>query len=190
MENWNIQTRSSLCAQCQKNFVEKESCCTVLRASQDGFRREDFCVTCWETSVRGSIQSRDGLISYWQGAYELPSPPPADPLPKEDAESILRRMVERNDPSEKEARYILMVMLERKRIFRQRGTQPGADTTLLVYEHVKTGEVVMIHDPQLHLDKLEDVQKRVAMLLKPTTPATSGDCPSEIVVSPQVQSSS
>ena len=113
------------------------------------------------------IRDKMGMISYWQGNYEVPAPPPPDPLPKEDAESILRKMMERNDPAELEAKFILAVMLERKRLLKHRQTQTESGK-VLVYEHVKTGETFVIKDPQLRLDQLQDVQKRVALMFTST----------------------
>ncbi len=171
MEDWNIQTRSSFCTHCQTPFVEKESCYTILSSGDMGYQRQDLCRSCWIASGETLIREKLGVISYWQGVYEPPSLAPPDPLSKEDAQTILRRMLQRSDPSEMEARYILAVMLERKRILKHRETQKTAEK-LLVYEHAETGEIFMIQDPQLRLDQLEEVQKRVAAMIKPT-PAVS-----------------
>ena len=87
-------------------------------------------------------------------------------------------MLERQNPAECEAQYILAVMLERKRILKHRETQSapedrmtsgetGARRKILVYEHQQTCEVFMIIDPGLHLDLLGEVQKRVAEMLRP-----------------------
>src|SRR3989338_5907582 len=156
MENWNIQIRSSFCSQCQTPFVEKTPYHTILSSALDSYQRQDLCQRCWESSGKRMVVGKENTVSYWQGTYEPPLPPSVDPLPKEDAESILRRMLERDDPAEAEAKYILTVMLERKRILKHRSTQEEADK-LLIYEHVKTGEVFMVRDPLLKLDRLEEV---------------------------------
>ncbi len=168
MEDWNIQIRNDSCASCQKMFEAKTACFTVLVRNADGYQRQDWCGLCWENSGGAMIREKAGVVSLWQGTYEPPAPPPPDPLPKEDAESILRRMMARHDPLESEAKYILAVMLERKRIFKHRETRLSSPP-MLVYEHTGTGEVFMIEDPQLKLDRLEEVQTRVAAMLKPSS---------------------
>ncbi len=165
MDEWNIQIRHHACSQCQAPFAEKDAYFTVLSVNAAGYHRQDLCRSCWDTSGGGSVREKAGVISHWQGVFEPPAPPPIDPLPKEDAESILRRMLERNDPAEHEARYILAVMLERKRILKHRETRQDAEK-LMLYEHLKTGEVFMIADPKLRLDQLQEVQKRVALMLQ------------------------
>jgi hypothetical protein len=169
MEDWNFQNRSPVCSQCQTMFEAKSECFTVLSRANADYVRQDLCRSCWEAAGGPSIREKMGVISSWQGTYEPPPPPPVDPLPKEDAESLLRKMAERNDPAESETKYILAVMLERKRILKHRETQK-TEEKLLVYEHVKTGEVFLIQDPQLRLDQLVEVQKKVSAMLSSAGP--------------------
>jgi len=74
-----------------------------------------------------------------------------------------------SDPSHAAARFILAVMLERKKILKHRDTvreESGAE--LLVYEHAGSGESFTIPDPHLRLDQLEQVQAEVSELLEPS----------------------
>ena len=73
--------------------------------------------------------------------------------------------MEEENPRHTNARYILSLMLERKRLLKQIEAKEDNDGRTLIYEHVKTGEVFVIPDPQLRLDQLEAVQNEVAALL-------------------------
>jgi len=165
-EEWNIQSPGHQCARTGRPFEKDESIYTILSMGPEGFRREDVCQAAWQQAGGELIRDKAGVVSFWQHSYLPPAPPPPEALRKEDAESILRSMLERNLPEEKEVRYILAVMLERKRIFKHRQTlRDGAN--ILVYEHAKTGETFTIEDPHLRLDQLLAIQKRVASLLGP-----------------------
>jgi hypothetical protein len=60
-------------------------------------------------------------------------------------------------------RYILALMLERKRILKEREVKRGEDGTLTrIYEHPKTGDIFVIPDPELRLDQVAEVQQQVA----------------------------
>ena len=166
MDDWNIRERGAVCSACAIPFTDKATCFTVLVTEPSGYQRQDFCRPCWDRSGGGIIRERLGVISYWQGECHPPPARPKDPLPREDAESLLRRLIERNDPVEIEARYILAVMLERKRILKHRETRKDGGK-LLVYEHHQSGETFVIQDPQLRLDQLAGVQERVALMLRP-----------------------
>lgn len=93
---------------------------------------------------------------------QAPEPPPAEPLRKEDAENLLRRLVSKADPASTNARYILALILERKRILRP---IESSDDSLLVYEHAGTGESIVVPNPRLSLDQLSTVQDEVYAML-------------------------
>ncbi|HUJ09084.1 MAG TPA: hypothetical protein VL171_03595 [Verrucomicrobiae bacterium] len=161
MTEWDIQSRADVCAVCQRPFVDKEVYHTLLSLEPTGYQRRDLCGNCHANA------SRVGVLSYWQGEYRVPAPPP-EPIQKETAETLLRKLVESTDPGQAAARYILAVMLERKKILKHRGTvheKNGGE--LLVYEHTRSGESFTIPDPHLRLDQLEQVQREVSELLRP-----------------------
>jgi hypothetical protein len=77
------------------------------------------------------------------------------------------------DPRWRNVRYILAVMLERKRTLKEVQTVRGEDGSLSrVYQFPKTGEVLVVPDPQLRMDQIAAVQLEVAELLgKPAAAA-------------------
>ena len=87
-------------------------------------------------------------------------------LKKETAESLLRKLMEDDDPSQNNVRYILAVMLERKKILAEKDvTTSEAGEITRFYEHRKTGEMFVIPDPRLQLDGLEQTQIQVLQML-------------------------
>jgi hypothetical protein len=112
-------------------------------------------------------QRNDNLqpFSFWRARFEPPPAAPPEPLPKENAEELFRRLVAAADHANANACYVLAAMLERKRLLKQIQTENRNDGRVLVYEHVKTGDVFVVPDPQLRLDELDDVQVEVARLL-------------------------
>ena len=110
----------------------------------------------------------------------MPPPPPEEALKKETAESLLRQLIEKEDPAHANTIYILAVMLERRRILVERDVQIREDgSKLRVYEHKKTGEMFLILDPELKLAELELVQEEVVIMLGGKPPAKPGTEPDE-----------
>jgi hypothetical protein len=170
MTEWDIQSRADACTACQRPFADKEAYHTLLSMDASGYARRDLCVTCFAGAAR------DGVMSYWQGEYKLPPPPPPEAIQKETAETLLRKLVESTDPSHEAARYILAVMLERKRILKHRDTvHEDSGAELLVYEHARTGESFTIPDPKLRLDQLAHVQEEVSALLHPSSESAKAE---------------
>ena len=79
--------------------------------------------------------------------------------------ALLQRFIEEGDPGTENARYILALMLERKRILSNTATKEVDGQRMLFYENKKTGEVFIVRDPELRLNELAALQDEVAMLL-------------------------
>lgn len=160
-QDWEIKSRAHACEVTGRPFAEGESFYTLLFREKGGFRRQDMCEEAWN-SRNDNIQP----FSFWRTKYEPPPPPEPEPLAKETAEDLFRGYMAETDASHTNARYILALMLERKRILRQTDMRVEDGEKLLIYEHPKTGEVFIVPDPQLRLDQIEAVQTEVAALLR------------------------
>ena len=167
MNEWNIQSRAHACEACTQPFTDKQPYHTLLLEESGGLKRSDICEACWKKQEGGESRVRKGFISHWQGVYEVPPVvTQVDPIQKDTAETLLRKLIEQNDPKHAPAAFILAVMLERKRILRVKEQIKREGQRIFVYELAKTGDVFTIADPDLHLDQLQQVQQDVAMLLE------------------------
>jgi len=166
MTDWNIQSRAHACSACGKGFADKETYHTLLFDERAELRRADVCGACWQKQFSEGARDRKGFISYWQGTYEAPTPP-TEPIHRETAETLLRKLIELNDPKFVPAGYILAVMLERKRLLKvKEQILREGQNRVFVYEHPASGDVFTITDPGLRLDQLQEVQRDVAALLE------------------------
>lgn len=165
-ESWQIKRRSDSCAGSNTPFADGDAIMTRLLFKDGGYVREDFRLDWWN-------QNRpDHGISAWKGVFRLP-PPPEETVKKENAETLLRKMVAKEDADDTNAIYILAVMLERKKLLAEKEVQFREDRTKIrVYEHKKTGETFLIVDPELKLAEIENVQEEVVGLLGGKPPKT------------------
>jgi hypothetical protein len=178
MTEWNIQSRAQACEACGKSFADKEIFHTLLFDERADFRRSDICAECWQKQYSEGARDRKGFVSYWHGVFEAPEPQP-EPIKKETAETLLRKLIELNDPRYVPAAYILAVMLERKRLFKVKEQVMRDNQRVFIYEQPGTGDLFTIVDPNLQLDQLEAVQRDVAALLEhglnPPAPPPAAD---------------
>jgi hypothetical protein len=165
-ETWQIKRRSDLCAGTHTPFVDKEEIVTRLRFENGEYIREDYCLSWWNQ------HDLDHGLSSWKSIFHVP-PPPTEVVKKENAETLLRKMVAKEDADDTNAIYILAVMLERKKILAEKDVQIRDDKTKVrVYEHKKTGETFLVVDPELKLAEIEKVQEEVVGLLGGKPPKT------------------
>jgi hypothetical protein len=160
---WAITHRADACAVTHRPFAPGEYFYTLLYHGADGYRREDLSEEAWK-SRNENIQP----FSFWKSRYEPLPPKPVEPLPRENAEQLFRRLIASQSPPAN-ACYVLAAMLERKRVLKQVKTEQNANGPVLLYEQPTTGDVFVVPDPQLCLDELEAVQNEVAELLRTAT---------------------
>src|SRR5277367_3727926 len=161
-QEWNIQRRALNRAVSGRPFAKGERVYSALYWREGQYARVDLNAESW-SARNDNIEP----LSAWQTDFVPPAPPAPEALKKDDAESLLRRLIAENAPGTRNARYILALMLERKKVLRQIERQKQEGVSILVYEHIPSGEVWLIEDPGLKLGELSAVQDEVAHLLAP-----------------------
>jgi hypothetical protein len=174
-QEWNIQSRAQQCAVSGRSFEKGERVYSALYWREGQYQRLDLCADAWKARNE-NIEP----ISAWQTDFVPPPPPAPETLRKDDAESLLRRLVAENASGTRNARYILALMLERKKVVRQIERQLQEGGSILVYEHLPSGEVWLIEDPGLKLGELSAVQDEVAHLLENSESSAAADIPAKV----------
>jgi len=177
MIEWNIKIRGHACQACHKPLADQERFHTLLFDQKQCYERLDVCAACWDAQYSQGATDRKGFVSYWQGVYQVPPAAPAEPIQKQTAETLLRQLIDLNDPRHAGALFILAVMLERKRLFKVKARLNQNGERAFVYEHAHSGDLFTIPDPRLQLDQLEEVQRDVAHLLEHGLPPPGGTPP-------------
>lgn len=182
MNEWNIQSRAAACEACHQPFADKQPLHTLLSDEHAELRRMDVCQTCWQNQFSEGARERKGFISHWQTAFVAPAAV-VEAIQKDTAETLLRKLIEQNDPQHAPAGFILAVMLERKRILKVKEQIVREGRRVFVYEQPRTGDIFTIADPGLRLDQLEQVQRDVAQLLEhglnPPVPEAASEAPAQ-----------
>lgn len=162
-QNWSIRSRAHECALTGRPFEDGEVFHTAIYfdPEENGYVRRDVCRDAWKEEV----QQRKPVAS-WKTVYQkvLVEAKP-EIAPKESAMELLQRFIEDGDPLTENARYILALMLERKRQISQTAEKEVDGNKMLFYENKKTGEIFIVRDPELRLDEVAQIQEEVATIL-------------------------
>lgn len=171
-QEWTIQARGDRCAVSGEPFADGQFFYTLLFEEGASYRREDLCAAVF--SDRPDTAPRPAY--FWRSKFEVPPAKAPEPLGKQTAEDLLRRYMSEASPQYANARYILALMLERKRMLKEVEARRSGGELTRIYVHTKSGEVFVIPDPQLRLEQVASVQKEVAELLG-APGAAGGDSP-------------
>jgi hypothetical protein len=163
LQNWHIRSRAHACAQTEVPFQDGQPMITAIYFDPDtgGYLRRDVSLEAWDQELAERTP-----YSYWKTSYQkhLTEEKP-DIASKEGALALLQRLIEEDESHTEHARYILAVMLERKKQLSETAVKDTEQGKMRFYENKKTGDVYIIRDPELHLDELGPVQDEVATLL-------------------------
>lgn len=163
-ESWHIRSRARECAATGRPFASGETIVTALfpDTGQGGFARLDFSLDAWRE--RGPDEAAP--FSSWRSIYTPPGGDKPAKVEKEDPEDILRRLVEEDADHTENTRYILAVMLERRKLLVETDTQRTPTGILRIYENRRSGEVYIVKDPNVPLDQVDALQQEVIALLE------------------------
>jgi hypothetical protein len=164
-ESWHVRSRSRQCVVSQRPFEDGETIVTALFPDPEssGYMRRDYSLDAWNDLPADAEKP----FSFWKSTFAAPAGTQTeDPVEKLSPEEILQRLVQEDEDHTENTRYILAVMLERRKILRETDSQRTPNGILRVYEHRKTGEVFLIRDPDIPLAEVEAVQNEVIVLLE------------------------
>lgn len=173
-QDWKISRRNNKCSHTGAKFEDGETFYTCIfdDPESEGFQRKDFSEAAWE-----ELADTMKPFSFWKSTCKYPPVEEKSAvMGNESAEAMLRRMIEEDEAATENARYILALMLERKKALFPAGVKETQSSRLLLYEHRATGDLFIIRDPQLKLDEVEKVQQDVSQLLEPNS---SGEAPDQ-----------
>lgn len=162
-QNWSIRSRAHTCAVTGRQFEDGESFHTTIYfdPEENGYVRRDVCAEAWAQEVE-----QRKPVAAWKTIYsKVLAEAKPEITPKEGAQALLQRFIEEGDPRTENARYILALMLERKRQLHQTAEKEVDGAKMLFYENKKTGEIFIVRDPELKLSEMADMQDEVATLL-------------------------
>ena len=175
-QEWDLKPRQAACTACESPFVPDQQCHTALTWDEEGYARHDVCDACWSQK-----EKPENTVSGWRGIYVAPPERPQK-LSLEDTERLLREQMEATEKPRIGVIYLLAVMLERKRVLKHRGLQKRDDGSIVgIYEHRKSGETLIVRDPQLKLDELDSVREEIMeMLAPPESPDSQPEATPEV----------
>ncbi len=181
-DSWHIKSRAHQCSISEKPFADGEVFFTAIFPDPelDGYLRSDFSQEAWESREKEAPLP----FSFWRTVYRTPEvEAEVTIVDKDDPESLLKMMIEQDEAHTENTRYILAIMLERKKILIETDSQKTRTGLLRIYEHRYSGEVFIVKDPLIPLREITPLQEEVQKMLSPDEEASADE---EIAASEEV----
>ncbi len=157
MSEWKIPKGRRACAGCQREFQPEEPILSVLRdevvEGRPALVRDDRCSACEPGAPR------DGALSHWRTAAPRPDAPKRPRIDEEAVAELFRNLASDPDPARRPLRYVLALILTRRKVLRFTGGEGEGEARVLLLEERATGEVHKIPDLPLSeadIDRVTD----------------------------------
>lgn len=160
-QEWNIAKSNQTCQLCEAKFGVGASYFSAIFTSAEGFERRDFCLSCFQD------RRPENVYSHWKTA--VPNAEEEDARPKVDLDSVLdffRRLDGDADAKRVAFRYVLALMLTRKKVFKLDGSEKREDgSEVLVFAARKGGEKHAVVQPDIDENEIGAVSEELGQLL-------------------------
>ncbi len=157
-DDWKIERGEKKCAGCGKGFAELETYFSALFDRQETFQRLDYCAACWKGEAAE-------MFSFWQ--TKMP--------PKEEKRKLLvddgvlvdffLKLEGATDELKVNFRYILALVLMRKKLLKFVDVKRDENGEFLVMEMPKEKQRFEIFNPQLSEEKISLLTEEVGKIL-------------------------
>lgn len=156
--DWQIARGEPRCSSCGKEFAQEEDYFSALYDRVTEFQRLDFCTECW----RGETSE---MFSFWQTRV-----PPRQEKKKllVDDDVLLdffRRLEGATDELKANFRYILALVLMRRKVLRFVDVKRTGDVESLVLELRREKTSFEVFNPRLDEEKILQVTEEVGKIL-------------------------
>jgi hypothetical protein len=160
MTEYEIKPLSLRCALTGRELKPGESYYSVLDESPEGFQRKDYSAEAWTGPP-------DGAIGFWRAKVpESTGKKHAQLVDDSVIVEFFDRLAGDQDAYKVNFRYILALLLVRKKILKLTGAERERDREVLVLRSHATGEQHRVVNPELTEEQLNAVQAEVERVLQ------------------------
>lgn len=158
MTEYQIQPHTRRCVATGRELQAGERYYTALLEEGDQFVRQDYSKEAWQGPPPGAF-------SFWMGNV----PPPDQALkPRFDddlLEECFQRLEGQLEPSRVNFRYVVALLLIRRKRLRFEQTVEENGVEKLEVSDIRTGDRILVVNPQLTDEQIADVQNEVFRVL-------------------------
>lgn len=157
---WSMPRRSTCCLGCGEAFEIGQDIIAQLVAAEDGYARRDYCTTC-------AIPDNAKPLATWRTQRPEPArPTQPTALDLNAAVGLLDGLAEDESPERGQLRFVLALLLWRKKLLKYAATETNDDGETWVFAHAKGDATYRVAKPSLSEDELDALSGQLEALLR------------------------
>lgn len=159
MEQWEIQRPLGRCAGTDTPFEPGQEFYAALVEIDGSFQRRDYSVEFWN-------EHHPQVFSYWK--THLPEPNQKKKLFVDDSVLVnfFERLAEETDPLKMNFRFVLALILMRKRILKYEATVRGSGQEVWQMRQTGSKQIHDVINPQLNEEQIQQVSNEISAILQ------------------------
>ena len=160
MSDWEIARSAGECFATGKNIEYGHEYFAALVETEEGLQRRDFCAEYWESD-------KPEVYCYWK--TRLPEPGKKKELfvDEEMLMTFFERLAEETEPEKVNFRFVLAMVLMRKRRLKYDSTKSDGDNEIWRLRVVGGGgDFVEVLNPRLDEDQIAQLSSQVGQILQ------------------------
>jgi hypothetical protein len=158
MTDYQIQTNTRKCSISGRELQLGEKYFSVLFDENGAFVRRDYSAESWSGVP-------EGAYSFWSGRLPLEANARRPPIDDEMLFECLKRMDGETEPAKIKFRYVLALLLMRRKRLKLVEARHEGDRDILILQSPQRGERITVIDPQLSEQEMNAVQDEVFEVL-------------------------
>ena len=157
--DWEISKTTLSCATDGRQFDEEEEIYSALYDEEGVFVRRDYCVGCWPPADTGKV------FSFWKTRIPSRNAPAKKFVDDEVIMDFFKRLEGHNDEQKRNFRYVLSLLLMRKKVLKFVSMQrEGDDLVMALHDRVADATYEVI-DPRLSEEQINQVSDEIGQVL-------------------------
>ena len=157
MSEWRIQRRQARCRACERDFAEGERHASGLAVRGEELEREDLCEPCW------ARRELEPLVHWFTRHHQDKRKLQLDLA---TLEAIFVRLEGHGAARVRELRYVLALLLLRKRRIRLERVERGADGEALIVRRPRRDERLRVYVFDFAADRMDELRRELLALFE------------------------
>jgi hypothetical protein len=156
--SYQLSGPARICAVSGRELKPGDRFVSVLLDENGKFVRKDFAAEAWQ-------KPEQSFVAYWAGRVPLDGKPAKPVINDELLVDCFEHLSKTNDDSRANFRYVVALLLMRRKRFKFEDAKKEGDTETLFLRDAKSGRRHEVRDPKLNDGEMESVQDEVFRVL-------------------------